>query len=218
MLARALLILSLLTGESSLAQAPTSLRLLALGDSFTIGTSQPESLNFPSQLAGMLRKRGVEVRLENVAVNGYSTKELIREELPALEVVKPNVVTLAVGANDIVRESNQDAYRGRLKHIFQTIRAARVAPSRIFVLPQPDWSRSPVAAAFGDRDQLRARIETYNAILADEARAAGATYVDLWPLMMEQAAAKMVAEDGLHPRAKAYTAWAERLAPLIAPR
>lgn len=190
------------------AGASPPIRYLALGDSFTIGTSSPESLNFPSQLSAMLRKQGRAVRLENVAVNGYSTRELIRDELPALAVVKPTHVTLAIGANDLVRGNGLNEYRARLKQIIGAIKASG---ARLISLPQPDWSRAPIAKAFGDRDELRARIEASNAVLAEETKAAGGTWVELWPVMLEQGEQQLFADDGLHPTPKAYTAWAQAL-------
>ncbi len=201
-----LMLLSLLV-----TQAPPpakSFRYLALGDSFTIGTSQPESLNYPSQLAAMLRKRGATVKLQNVAVNGYSTKEVITRELEAIEAVSPNLITLAIGANDLVRDHDVELYRKRLKEIF-----ARLAKTnaKILVLPQPDWSAAPIADQFGSRQALQARIETYNAVLAEEAKRVNATYVDCWALMKLQGAAQLFSDDGLHPTAKAYTGWAEVL-------
>lgn len=204
------LLVGLVSGADGGVAGPV--RYLALGDSFTIGTGTPENLNFPSQLRGLLQKRGRRVRLENVAVNGYSTKELIRDELPALEVVKPTHVTLAVGANDLVRGSGPAEYRARLKQIFARLTAAGLSGPRLLVLPQPDWSQAPIAEAFGDRDELKTRIEAYNAILAEETKLAGGIYVDLWPLMQEQGAKKLFTSDGLHPSQKAYTAWAQALA------
>ncbi|MDP1828161.1 MAG: SGNH/GDSL hydrolase family protein [Archangium sp.] len=189
---------------------PGTIRYLALGDSFTIGTGSPPDLSFPSQLKRILLKRGVDVRLENVAVNGYSTQQLIDLELEALPRFKPDTVTLAIGANDLVRGDDAVAYRRNLKLIFKAIAKARV--KRTLVLPQPDWSQSPVAAGFGEPAALRARIEAYNAILKEEATAAGATYLELFPQFVEQAKQGLVAPDGLHPSAKAYTAWAESLA------
>ncbi len=196
----------------SQADGGRSVRYLALGDSFTIGTSTPERLNFPSQLKGLLEGKGVTVRLTNAAVNGFSTHELIERELPALEAVKPTHVTLAIGANDLVRGKGPAEYRARLKVIFARLKSAGVTGERLLVLPQPDWSQAPIAEAFGDRDELRARIESYNAVLADEARAAGASFVELWPLMIEQGREKLFAADGLHPNQEAYTAWAQALA------
>jgi lysophospholipase L1-like esterase len=190
-------------------------RYLALGDSFTCGTGGPPELSFPSQLKRALVKKGVEVKLENVAVNGYSTNELIERELEALARFKPDTVTLAIGANDVVRHDDPDAYRANLKKIFKAIAAAKV--KRTFVLPQPDWSQSPVATGFGERDALRGRIELYNAILSDEAKTAGAMYVDLFPLFVQQASQGLIAPDGLHPSTRAYAAWAEALLPRFVP-
>ncbi len=195
--------------DAPAADSGSLIRYLALGDSFTIGTGSPPELAFPSQLKRILLKRGVEVRLENVAVNGYSTNELIERELEALPRFKPDTVTLAIGANDLVRGDDEKAYRANLKVIFKAITKAGV--KRTFVLPQPDWSQSPVAAGFGDPTELRARIEAYNAILAEEASLAGATYLELFPQFIELARQGFIAPDGLHPSPKAYAAWAEAL-------
>lgn len=184
-------------------------RYLALGDSFTIGTGSPPDQAFPAQLKRLLTARGVDVRLENVAVNGYSTQDLIDEELEALERFHPDTVTLAIGANDLVRGDDEVRYRQNLQRIFKALAAAQVR--RVFVLPQPDWSKSPVARSFGEPGAIHARIEAYNTILREEATRAHATWLDVFPLFEQQATRGLVAPDGLHPSAKAYAAWAEVL-------
>ncbi|MEW5739516.1 MAG: SGNH/GDSL hydrolase family protein [Myxococcota bacterium] len=210
------LLLALATGSDG--GAPRALRYLALGDSFTAGTGSSPDLAFPVQLKRALARRGVDVRLENVAVSGYTTADVIDEELPALSHFKPDTVTLAIGANDLVRVRDPDKYRANLKTIFAAVREAGVKPRRIFVLPQPDWSRAPAGRAFGDPRTLRERIDRYNTVLKEEAALAGATYVDLFPLFQQQAKEGLVSEDGLHPSPRAYAAWAEALVePLLAP-
>ena len=189
---------------------PGTIRYLALGDSFTCGTGSSPDLSFPSQLKRILAKRGVDVRLENVSVNGYSTQQVIDRELEALPRFKPDTVTLAIGANDLVRGDDPRAYRENLKVIFKAI--AKAGAKHTIVLPQPDWSQSPVAAGIGEPAELRVRIEAYNAILKEEATAAGATYLDLFPQFVEQARQRLISPDGLHPSSKAYAAWAESLA------
>ncbi len=191
-------------------------RYLALGDSFTIGTGSSAKEAFPARLQLLASKRGVSVRLENVAVNGYSTQELIDDQLPAVKVFNPTHVTIAIGANDLVRGRGPDAYRANLKAIFAALKKDGVTPARVWALPQPDWSKSPVAKGFGDPDQLHAQIVRYNAILAEEVRVFGGTWVELFPLMQTQAKQKMLAPDGLHPSAAAHLQWAERLDPALA--
>lgn len=125
--------------------------------------------------------------------------------------MKPTHVTLAVGANDIVRGSGPTEYRTRLKQIPRSSARPGSLATACSSFPSPDWSQAPIAEAFGGRDELRGGIETYNGILAEETKVAGGVYVDLWPLMMEQGTKKLFASDGLHPNQKAYTAWAQAL-------
>jgi lysophospholipase L1-like esterase len=193
------------------------IRYLALGDSFTAGTGNPPSASFPSRLASLWRAHGRKVTLLNVAVNGYTTEDVLEQEVPRVAPFHPTLVTLAVGANDRVHGSSADDYRSRVRVLFRAIIDAGVGPDRIVALPQPDWSLSPAAASFGDPAQIGADIVAFNAVLRDEARAAGARYVDLYPLMHRQAEAKMLARDGLHPAAGPHEEWAEALYEQIEP-
>ena len=47
---------------------------------------------------------------------------------------------------------------------------------------------------------------------------AGASYVDIFPLMREQMRSGMTAPDGLHPSAAAYAQWADALKHPLGPR
>lgn len=188
-------------------------RYLALGDSFTIGTGSEPSRAFPARLVDRWRAKGCSLAVENVAVNGYTTDDLIERELPALASFRPTFVTVAIGANDIVQAHTLDAYRANVRRILD---AAKASGARVVVIPQPDWSRSPAAAAFGTQASLVDAIARFNAALAEEARAKGAEWVDLAPLMQQQAAQGQLASDGLHPSADAYDAWAAELARVLA--
>jgi lysophospholipase L1-like esterase len=192
-------------------------RYLALGDSFTAGTGNRPADAFPSRLASLWRAHDRRVTLKNVAVNGYTTEDVQEHELPEVAPFRPTLVTLGIGANDCVRGWSADVYRSQVRVLFRAIIDAGVSPDRIVALPQPDWSLSPAAARLGDPQQIVAEIVTFNTILRDEARAAGARYVDLYPLMHEQAEANMVASDGLHPSARAHAEWAAALYEQVEP-
>jgi lysophospholipase L1-like esterase len=206
-----LLGLLLMLGATVDGGAPP-VRYLALGDSFTIGTGSSPEEAFPARLAARWSQAGRSVALLNLGRDGFSTDELIEVELPRVKAFAPTRVTLAVGANDIVRHPDPERYRAQLRRIFAALASAGVVASRVWCLPQPDWSQSPIASAFGDRGVMHQEIAQYNAILADEAKRAGATYVDLWPEMQAEAKAGLIASDGLHPSAQAHDAWAAALA------
>ena len=200
---------------------PISIRYLALGDSFTIGTGTSPEKAFPAVLAARWRTAGQTVELLNPAVNGYTTDDLITRELPHVQVFKPTFVTLLIGANDIVRGGSDDKrYRGQLRRIYAQLREDGIPGNAVVALPQPEWSRSPAASPYGTTEALLVRIAHFNEIAAEEAENTGARFIDLYPLMHRQAAAEMLATDGLHPNAEAHEEWAktlqERLSPIPA--
>jgi acyl-CoA thioesterase-1 len=143
-------------------------------------------------------------------VNGYRTDDLITEELPHLALFRPTLVTVLIGANDIVAGSSDERYREQLRSVHERVRAD-AADAAVYALPQPDWSLSRAGAAFGEPAAIAARIERFNAIAREEAERAGAAYVDIFPLMRDQMRRGMLAPDGLHPSAGAYAQWAEAL-------
>ncbi len=204
---------------------------LALGDSFTIGTGSRPDDAFPAVLVRLWAGQGRAVALTNPAVNGYTTDDLIAEELPLALKLRPSLVTVLIGANDLVRDlrsagapqfsrrdptpATEERYREQLRRIFRGLADAGVPANAVYALPQPDWSVSPAARAFGTPAELRGRIERFNAIANEEVARAGGTYVDIFPLMREQASNGMLAPDGLHPSREAHAQWAAALAPLL---
>ena len=140
-------------------------------------------------------------------MNGYRTDDLIVEELPLVAEFGPTLVTVLIGANDIVAGSSDDRYREQLRVIHRRVRSD--APTAaLYALPQPDWSLSRAGASFGEPAAIAACIERFNAIARDEAERASASYIDIFPLMREQMRRGMIAPDGLHPAAAAYAEWA----------
>lgn len=193
-----------------------SARYLALGDSFTIGTGSTPEQAFPARMVARWGAAGCAVTLRNVAVNGYTTQRIIDRELGALDEVAPTFVTVAAGANDIVQGVPMETYRANLRAIFAALAAHGVTGARVVTLPQPDWSLSPAAEGFGERTEIARQIETYNDALREESQRVGARYVDLFPLMRQQAQQGLIAPDGLHPAAAAHDAWAAALVTALA--
>jgi lysophospholipase L1-like esterase len=191
-----------------------SIRYLALGDSYTIGTGlADEAQNFPSLLARKFTEEtGIDVTLVNLGVNGYTTADLIREELPVARSVRPERVTILIGANDIVQESDEATYRGRLRQIYQAIKALGVPPSRVLAISIPDFSRLPGAAPFGSPHELRARIDAFNDIARTEAATFGFRYVDISAVSREDNRGDdWFASDQLHPGPAQHQAFADRI-------
>jgi acyl-CoA thioesterase I len=144
-------------------------------------------------------------------MNGYTTDDLVAFELPLVAGVRPTLVSVLIGANDIVRGSREDRYRAQLVRIHQRI-GADAPDARVIALPQPDWSLAPAGASFGDVAIVARTIERFNEVAREEAERAGARWINLFPLMREQARRRVFSPDGLHPSADAYAEWARELA------
>lgn len=151
------------------------------------------------------------MELRNLAVNGFTTDDLIREELPAVARFAPTLTTLLIGANDVVATRDAETYRSRLRVIVGRLRLDGVAAQRLVLISSPDWSRAPEAARFGERKLVAALVEAYAQVAREEAQRAAARFFDLVPLARAQAERGLFAPDQLHFSGDAHVEWAEAL-------
>ena len=187
------------------------MRYLALGDSYTIGTGASDpSHSWPSIIASRL---GAE--LTNPAVNGYTTLDLIREELPYLERLGPDLVTVLIGVNDLVQGRTPDQYTDSLRRIYSAVAALEVRP-RVVAVSIPNWSYVPAAADFGGREHVASQTDVFNTVAEVEARARGFAWVDITEASTSGFGSDgWIAADDLHPGDAQYAAWADAIWPAV---
>ena len=193
------------------------MKFLALGDSYTIGESVPETERWPVQLAALLRARGIPLGPpEIIATTGWTTGELAA----AIEQVNPqppyDLVSLLIGVNNQYRGWSQDTYGWEFAALLeQAIGFANGDPARVIVLSIPDWSVTPFASSdpHGRTSaQISAEVAAFNAINRDETAKQGAHYVDITPISLRAADdLSLLAADQLHPSGKMYGLWAEEV-------
>jgi acyl-CoA thioesterase I len=195
-----------------------TLRFVALGDSYTIGTATRRSEDrWPDQLVARLGgETGPLGLVANLGVNGYTSRDVIERELPALDELRPEFVTLLVGVNDVVQGVAEATYQRHVATILDDL-LARVAADRIVTVSTPDYTVTPQGAAYGDPAQQSTAIRRFNTVLADAAAARGIAFVDIHDLSLRAATdRRLVAEDGLHPSGDQYALWVDRIAPIAA--
>lgn len=188
------------------------MRYVALGDSYTIGTSVDPGDRFPDQL---VRRLPALELVANLGVNGYTTADLIRDELPALHGLAPDFVTLLIGVNDVVQGIPAATYEANLVHILDVLLAA-VPADRVVAIAIPDYTVTPAGADYGDPAAKHDAIVEANSIMARLAAERGVAFVDIFDLSLRAARDRdLVADDGLHPSGAQYARWVERIAPLV---
>jgi len=192
------------------------LRILALGDSYTIGEGVADAHRWPVRLADMLRDRGLNVGTPRIiARTGWTTDELSA----AIDAANPDpdydLVTLLIGVNNQYRGRGDEEYRAHFQTLVNRATAfARGKAARVIAVSIPDWGVTPFATG-RDRPAIARAIDRFNAVSREETRRAGAYYADITPISRRASGdASLIAADGLHPSATMYAAWLDVIFPL----
>ncbi len=189
---------------------------VALGDSYTIGTSVTPAERWPEQLAASLREAMPTLELvANLGVNGYTSADLIRDELPAITHLVPEFVSVLIGVNDVVRGVAPATYEGNVAAILDAL-LERLPEARIVTVATPDYTVTPAGADYGDPGRQHAAIVACNAAMQRLAIGRGIAFVDTFDISLRAADDRsLVATDGLHPSGMQYALWVERIRPVV---
>ena len=195
------------------------MRLLSLGDSYTIGESVAAQDTWPMQLARLLEQAlKQQWQVQIIAKTGWSTDELSAaiDQAEATDKIHPpyELVSLAIGVNNQYRDRSVENYADEFAALLQRAIAFAAGDSlqskaqRVLVLSIPDWGQTPFAAndARG-AEKIAAQIDVFNAESRHQTLTIGANFIDVTQLSRAKDP-ELLASDGLHPSAKAYAQWA----------
>ena len=172
---------------------------VVLGDSTAQGIGAPSRAEgYVGQLRRALDDGSERAwRVLNLSRSGARAIDVVDRQLPALEALSPapDLVTCAIGANDIVRRTPEPVLEARLR----TILAGLPVGAVIATLPQ----------GLGP-----ARTEAANRVIRAGAPAAGLLVADVWARTGPPWHGKLAA-DGFHPGALGYGDWAAAFAEVL---
>jgi lysophospholipase L1-like esterase len=193
------------------------IRFVTLGDSYTIGTATAKPAErWPDQLVERLGGTAGGIALvANLGVNGYTSRDVLDDELPGLADLRPQLVSLLVGVNDVVQGVPADIYAGNVAAILDELLGV-VPASRIVTISTPDYTVTPRGAEYGDPATQSAAIRRFNRVLEEAATSRDIAFVDIHDLSLRaEADPRLIAADGLHPSAEQYRLWVDRIAPAV---
>jgi acyl-CoA thioesterase-1 len=175
--------------------------VVVLGDSLTAGQGVARDEAYPALLEARLRLEGYPYRVVNAGVSGDTSAGGLRRVDWVLRA-RPDVVVVALGANDGLRGLSTEALRSNLEAIVTRVRAAgaRVLLTGMRVPPN-----------YGD-DYARAFAAVFPAV-------ARRTGVPLAPFLLDGVAGdvRLNQPDGIHPTAEGQHVMAEHLWPHLRP-
>ena len=199
---------------------------VALGASETVGvgTRDPVRDAFPQQLFQHLGQTAV---MFNFGLPGETTAGAVKDELPGALAVRPTLATVWFNVNDLVAGVASDDYEARLDEIVAGLRGAG---ARVLLANTPHLDRLPAFLACEPNPPagsvkcplssltlapglVDAKVQAYNAAVAQVAQRNGATLVDLYAAgEVADLHPEYVSGDGLHPSAEGAAAIAAAFA------
>jgi len=153
---------------------------VALGDSFTAGVGDPEPLSpggmrgWADRIAEELGEGRGEFGYANLAISGLVLREILDQQLgPALSL-KPDLVTLSAGGNDLVfHRGDPDRMAAALD---EAVAALSATGATVVLFTGPDWGET---AVFG---HIRGKVAVFNEHLRVIAARHDVLIADLWAL------------------------------------
>jgi len=197
--------------------AVSTIRFLALGDSYTIGESVSACERWPVQLTETLRARGLSVADPIIiARTGWTTDELMAGISKANLEGQFDLVSLQIGVNNQYRGKDIREYRLEFRALLQrAVAFAGGDAGKVIVLSIPDWGAMPFAQG-RERPRIAREIDLFNQANSQETTLAGGRYVDV--TVQSRLAAQdldLVAADGLHPSGEMYATWVRVALPVV---
>lgn len=175
--------------------------IVALGDSLTSGLGVAADEAYPALLQVRLRRGGYAYRVVNAGVSGDTTAGGLRRVDWVLRA-QPEIVILALGANDGLRGQSPQTTRANLEAIVARLTAAGARVLLAGMRMPPNYGEA-----------FTREFETVFPAVARRANVA------LVPFLLDGVAADPTLNqaDGLHPNAAGHRVIAERLWPHLAP-
>ncbi|MEU6643121.1 SGNH/GDSL hydrolase family protein [Saccharomonospora sp. NPDC046836] len=151
---------------------------VAIGDSFTEGLNDPlpdgTFRGWADRLAEILADGSPEFAYANLAIRGKLLAEIMTEQLPVALDVRPDLVTVCAGGNDImVPGADVDAVATAFD---EGIAALRQAGIEVVIFTGPDTKQMSLMSI------LRSKVGIYNAHLWAIGERHGAKVVDMWAM------------------------------------
>ena len=168
--------------------------LVALGDSFTEGVGDPwpddsHCRGWADRLAEILAVQSPGLRYANLAIRGKVLAQVLRDQVPAAAAMRPDLVTIAAGGNDLLRPR---ADPDKLAEPFTAaVEELTAAGCRVLVFAGFNPSLFPLIR------MMRRRAAIFNGYLRVIARQHDCLLVDLWGMQV-LSDPRMWCEDRLH--------------------
>ena len=193
-------------------------KILALGDSYTIGQSVCETCRFPEQLKSGLKNNysTSEISLEIIAQTGWTTSNL-KTAINSKNLSNDyDLVTLLIGVNNQYLKIGFNIYQTEFPELLnKAISLAKANSNKVIVISIPDYAYTPFGQYASNSSIISSELDAYNDFAETYSKEKGVTYVHVTDITRNGLEnPNLVASDGLHPSFLAYSKFVERILPI----
>ena len=202
----------------------------AIGASETagIGSDDPPTQAWPQVLHGEALP---EFRIVNLGISGATVEDALIRQLPEVQRVEPEVVTVWLNVNDLLRGVTPNEYERDLTKLLKELQ--NLNPEQVLVANAPPLDNLPALRACAPNSsdggglcflfeglppplELRALVTRYNTATERATMRTSATLVDLHATALEARREgeelDLISGDGFHPSTEGHAAIAEAFA------
>jgi lysophospholipase L1-like esterase len=185
------------------------IRYVALGDSLTygVGTTDYEK-TYVYYFAQNELKRNLSVEVNNLGIPGAKVADVLRYQVPQAINLKPDLVTILVGINDVHNVTSVDSFQSDYSEIIRQLKANGNPTIVIINIPYLG-SRELIMYPFNF--YFHYKIGNFNKSIKKVSEKDNVFYIDLYKALSGRPIVDPVyySLDGFHPNENGYKIWGE---------
>jgi lysophospholipase L1-like esterase len=186
---------------------------VALGDSTGIGLGARNGLGYVERLMARIQQTRPGSRLINLSTVGATTTDVLSNQLSRYPDASPSLITLSVGANDLMRGSDEQQFARDYEKLVLRLKELRTP---VVLTNLPDISLAP-GLPESMHKQMRDRVPLFNNRIEDIAKRHELQLVDLYGMSRDLIPShpEFFSSDGIHPSDEGYKFWADKMWPAV---
>lgn len=181
---------------------------VALGDSTVEGVgSSHSSKTFPSVIFEAVKQENRRAKFYNLGKSRAKVEDVINHQLNEAIRLKPDLVTIAIGANDIRTRTKLSQFERDISYLISSLNKS--TGCKIVLNGLPDMTHVP-AIPFLLKIYAKYMVKKFNDILRQQAEKSNVIFIDLQTgsKVFAKKYPEMISADGLHPSDLGYAFWA----------
>lgn len=183
----------------------------AIGDSTVAGVgASHHTKSYPSLVFEKIKFYNPNSQYHNLGKSGDRIRHVVKNQLPQVLTLKPDLVTVSIGANDIRSHVKLSQFEKDLTFLVETLQ--RETDAKIIINNIPDFSALPTLPIY-IRIASKILIHRFNRSIEKISDNFDLTLVDIFKVSRHfcKQWINFISSDGYHPSDAGYALWAQAI-------